>query len=254
MPYASVNGTKLYYESHGTGQPIVCVHGAGGNHASWFNQVAAFAGTHRVVTYDQRGFGNSEDPDRRGRSAMADDLAGLLDHLEIARAVLLAQSLGGGAATGYTCRHPARVAGLVLADTFIGIRQPPEIAAIMTEVTARTTGLPQIIRVLGAKTRERHPELALLYAGLASFNTYTLGNLPGEFTPVEPDALAATGVPILFIVGSDDILIPPDCLRRMHEAIARSQFIEIAGVGHSAYFEDPGTFNRHLHAFLAGLG
>lgn len=254
MPYCPVNGIELYYETHGDGAPIIFVHGAGGNHASWFRQTLVFAKSHRVVVYDQRGFGNSKDVENRGRSAMVDDLTGLLDHLKIERAVLVAQSLGGGTCAGFTVRHPARVAGLALCDTLVGMRLPPDIAAAMDEVNKRTTGLPQVIRVLGPKTRERSPDATLLYTQLASFNAYSVGNMPGAFAPVEVPALAATGVPILYICGSDDILYPPDCIRRVQALVPNSHLIEIADVGHSAYYEDAASFNRHLAAFLEKIG
>jgi pimeloyl-ACP methyl ester carboxylesterase len=253
MPCCEINGIKLYYETHGDGAPLVFVHGAGGNHASWFHQTVVFAKSRRVVVYDQRGFGNSHDVENRGRSAMVDDLAGLLDHLKIERAVLVAQSLGGGTCAGFTVRYPARVAGLALCDTLVAMRLPPDIAATMEAVNKRTTGLAQVIRVLGPKTREHDPDATLLYTQLASFNAYSVGNMPGAFAPVEVAALAATGVPILYICGSDDILYPPDCIRRVHALVSNSQFVEIAEVGHSAYYEDAATFNRHLAAFLAKI-
>ena len=196
-------------------------------------------------------FGNSEDAEGRGRTAMVDDLGGLLDHLEVARAVLVAQSLGGGTCTGYTARHAARVAGLALCDTLIGLSLPPDVAALMDEANARTAGLPQVERVLGPRTRERSPEMALLYTQLASFNTYRIGNMPGAFGSVGPETLAATRVPLLFVAGSDDILFPPECIRRVHALIPDARLVEIEGVGHSAYYEDAASFNRHLSAFLA---
>jgi len=254
MPYCPLDGIELYYEVHGDGRPVVFVHGAGGNHASWFRQTLVFAESRRVVVYDQRGFGNSDDTEERGRSAMVDDLAGLLDELGIERAVLVAQSLGGGTCAGFTVRHPARVAGLVLCDTLVGMRLPPDIAAIVDEVQKRTAGLPQTTRVLGPKTRASRPDLALLYTQLASFNRYSVGNMPGAFAPVEVAALAATRVPILYVVGADDILYPPECIRRVQALVPNSELVEIADVGHSAYYEDAASFNRHLAAFLDKVG
>jgi len=253
MPYCPLPGAKLYYETHGEGPPIVFVHGSGGNHASWFYQTNAFASEFRVVVYDQRGFGNSEDLDGRGRGGMVEDLGGLLDHLAIDRAVLVAQSLGGGTCAGFTAHHPGRVRALVLCDTLTGIRLPPSVAPLMAEVSKRTAGLPQVIRVLGPKTRERFPEKAVLYTALASFNTYRFGAMPGNFEGVDAAALAATRVPILYVVGSDDILYPPDCIRAVQALVPNSRLAEIPDVGHSAYFEDPESFNRHLRAFLASL-
>jgi pimeloyl-ACP methyl ester carboxylesterase len=254
MPYCPLNGVQLYYETHGEGLPVVFVHGAGGNHASWFRQTLAFAKSRRVIVYDQRGCGNSDDTEKRGRSAMVDDLAGLLDHLKIDRTVLVAQSLGGGTCAGFTVRQPARVAGLALCDTLVGMRLPPDIAATMNEVGKRTTGLSQTTRVLGPKTRERFPDLTLLYTQLASFNAYSVGNMPGAFEAVEVAPLAATGIPILYVAGADDILYPPDCIRRVQTLVPNSEFVEIANVGHSAYYEDSVAFNRHLAAFLEKVG
>ena len=253
MPYCVVNGTNLYYETFGEGLPVVFAHGSGGNHASWFYQIQEFSGRCRVVVFDHRGFGNSDDAGNLGRSAMVDDLAGLIDHLGIERAVLVAQSMGGGTCAGYTVRHPERVLGLALCDTLTGIRLPPSVAPIMAEVNKRTGSLPQAVRVLGVKTRERSPERAILYTELASFNTHRFGAMPGSFEPVEVDRLAATRVPILYVVGTDDILYPPNCIRGVQALVPNSNYVEIPDVGHSAYFEDPVTFNRHLAAFLDGI-
>jgi 3-oxoadipate enol-lactonase len=253
VPYCDVNGINLYYESHGSGPPIVFVHGMGGNHASWFRQIQAFAVDHRVVVYDQRGFGNSNDPQRSGRSEMVGDLAALLDSLSIERAILVGQSMGGGTCTGFTCRHPSRVAALVLADSLVGIELPEEVATMVAEARSRADGLTQPVRVLGPATREKRPEQAILYTQLSSFNDYDVTNIPGVFQTVGLRELAQTSVPILYIVGSDDILFPPTCVRRVHQQIANSQFIEVQGVGHSVYFEDATTFNDVLRTFIAAL-
>lgn len=250
MPYCPVNGTRLYYELHGEGPSVVFVHGAGGNHASWFRQTLAFAKSRSVIIYDQRGFGNSEDVEGLGRSAMVDDLAALLDYLKIDRTVLVAQSLGGGTCAGFTVRYPGRVRGLVLCDTLVGILLPPDIAAAMEDIRKKTAALPQTIRVLGPKTRDRFPDLALLYTQIASFNTYSVSNMPGAFAGVDIETLAATHVPILYIVGTDDILYPPSRIRQVQALVLNSQLVEIADVGHSAYYEDATSFNRHLAAFL----
>ena len=253
MPYCAANGIELYYESHGDGPPVVFAHGSGGNHASWFHQVLGLSGQYRVITFDHRGFGNTEDKDGRGRSAMVEDLKALLDHLSLQRVVLVAQSMGGGTCAGFTVRHPDRVAGLVLCDTLTAIKLPPDVAPIMAEVSKKTAGLPQAIRVLGPQTRERSAERALLYTQLASFNTHRFGATPGQFEPVGVEALAATKVPILYVVGTDDILYPPHCIGMVQAKVPNSSLVEIPGVGHSAYYEDPATFNRRLGEFLAKL-
>jgi 3-oxoadipate enol-lactonase len=121
MPYASLNGIDLYYEEHGKGFPLVLAHGAGGNHLSWWQQVPEYARRHRVITFDHRGWGLSIDSDDRGPAAFIEDLRLLLDHLEIEQAVLIGQSMGGLTSLGVALERPARVRGLVMANTFAGM-------------------------------------------------------------------------------------------------------------------------------------
>ena len=125
MPKASVNGIELYYESHGEGPAIVFAHGAGGNHLSWFQQVPTFSRNYRCITFDHRGWGASiESNDGPGRSAFVEDLKQLLDYLEVERAYLVAQSMGGRTCLGFALAYPERTLGLVLGDTTGGVNDP----------------------------------------------------------------------------------------------------------------------------------
>src|SRR5918993_1417596 len=91
------NMASIYYEVHGDGPALVLAHGMGGNHASWFNQVPFFSRSFKVVTFDHRGFGNSRELEGGAdRSRFPDDLKNILDQLGIAKAVLVAQSMGAG--------------------------------------------------------------------------------------------------------------------------------------------------------------
>ncbi len=136
MPTAPINGIELYYESYGDGPAIVFAHGRGGNHFSWFQQVAAFQGDYRCIVFDHRGWGLTADvPDGPGPAAFADDLAALLDHLEIDRAFLVSQSMGGITNLGFALRHPERVAGLVLGDTTGGIGDPSVVGLLKPQST-----------------------------------------------------------------------------------------------------------------------
>ncbi|MGH6993826.1 MAG: alpha/beta fold hydrolase [Caulobacteraceae bacterium] len=253
MPSVSRGESRLYFEEYGEGSPVVFLHGVGGNHASWFNQVPAFSERHRVIVLDQRGFGNSPDLEGLGRSAFVDDLEVLLDHLGLERCFLVAQSMGGGTATGFTCTHPRRVAGLVLCDTLVGIKAPKALESTLEATLARTANLSQAERVLGPKTRAADRERTLLYLQIASFNSVNVRTVKGKFDLHKPEDLAATGVPILFVAGEDDVLFEASSIRAVSEATVGSRYVEIAGAGHSAYFEAPARFNSVVLEFLAGL-
>ena len=100
--------TELYYEVHGEGPSVVFAHGLGGNHASWFQQVPFFARSYQVVTFDHRGFGNSRDvAGGADRPRFVEDLKDLLDHLDITKAALVGQSMGGATCAGGRCASDA---------------------------------------------------------------------------------------------------------------------------------------------------
>ena len=117
MPYANVNGARLYFERRGAGPDLVFLHGAGGNHLSWWQQLPDFADKFRCTVYDARGWGLSRGDMAVGRAALGTDLVALLDHLAIERAHVVAQSMGGRAVAGLTRLAPERVASLVLCGT-----------------------------------------------------------------------------------------------------------------------------------------
>ena len=120
----SRDGDDVYYETFGAPDaPVVVLgHGAGGNHAIWFQQVPLLARDYRVVTWDQRGFGLSTNHHELANPRTAtDDLLAILDHLGIERAHVVGQSMGGWAALGLALAHADRVRSLVLADTIGGI-------------------------------------------------------------------------------------------------------------------------------------
>ena len=254
MPRLRVGDADLYYEVHGEGPPIVLAHGVGGNHASWYHQLEAFACTYRVITIDQRGFGLSTDPDRRGRSAFIDDLTAVLDHCQLEQVALIGQSMGGATVAGFTCTHPARVRALVLADTLAGLRESGPIKARMDQARAATGHLSQAERVLGPRIRADHPELALLYGQIASFNATSIKTVAGEPRPWSTEELAASAVPVLFVVGRDDALFPADVVRAVRAQVPNSFLVELADTGHSAYFENPHAFNDSVLSFLQKVG
>lgn len=250
MPYFKSGASDLYYEEYGQGAPVVLLHGVGGNHASWFNQVPEFSRRHRTIVLDQRGFGNSEDAERTGCSAFMGDLLALLELLGLARVFLIGQSMGGMTAGAFTARHPRRVAGVVIADS-IALRALPEpYATELAELHAHNSSLSQQERVLGPKIRKESAELSLLYSQVASFNSVNLKTIRGEFPHWDCDSLAVTGVPVMFVAGEDDILFPPRLVRVAHERVSGSTFHVLPEAGHSAYFETPGVFNALVLAQL----
>ena len=113
--YAPVNGLKMYYEVHGSGDPVVLLHGAfmtiTNNWAGWIGELSK---TRKVIAVELQGHGRTADIDRDMSSAnLADDVAALLDHLKVPRADVIGYSMGGGVAMQCAIRHPEKVRKVV---------------------------------------------------------------------------------------------------------------------------------------------
>jgi esterase len=119
MPEHVVNAVRLYYEEHGSGAPILCIHGAGGTALAWADAVQKLARAGRVISYDRRGCARSERPEPYERTSVtehADDASALLDALGAGPAVVIGRSYGGTVAIELALRHPDRVRALVLLE------------------------------------------------------------------------------------------------------------------------------------------
>jgi pimeloyl-ACP methyl ester carboxylesterase len=118
---------SLHFQSDGSGEDVVLIHGLGANHAFWYLGIARrLAQRYRVLTYDLRGHGRSSMPSVGYRLAeMADDLDALMSHLGVEKAHVVGHSFGARVALCYAMLHPARVATLTIADTQLRSLQAP---------------------------------------------------------------------------------------------------------------------------------
>ena len=171
MTKARINGIDIDYQEYGEGEVIVFAHGAGGNLLSWWQQIPFFSQSYRCVTFSHRGFGHSLDASGGpGADAFVDDLEGLLDHLEVESAHLVAQSMGGRTMLGFALTHAQRARSLVMADTFGTIAEPEllELAASWRE--ANPTSGELALRAYAPSFRDREPDLASLYVQISRTN------------------------------------------------------------------------------------
>jgi pimeloyl-ACP methyl ester carboxylesterase len=254
MPHVTSGRSRIYYEVHGEGPPLVLMHGVGGNHVSWFNQVPEFSRHFRTVILDHRGFGLSDDHEGAGRSAMVDDLCVVLAELGIERTRLVAQSMSGGVAVNFTRRSPERVEALVLADTVVGFELPPDLTARLQAMSAAGQHLSTVERVFGSTFLTSDPAQVFLYRQISSFNRYNARNITGAFPLQAPATLSAQGVPILFLAGAEERRFPVEVIRGVQSLVAGSTYLEVPRAGHSVYFEQPEAFNEAVLGFMSATG
>lgn len=245
---------ELYYEVSGDGPAVIFAHGAGGNHLSWWQQVPIFSSAYRCVAFDHRGWGRSvEQEGGPGPSAFVNDLLALLDELEIERTALVAQSMGGWTCLGAAVQAPERVAALVMADTTGGLvtdEMPPPTAA--RRALRSSGGLGSV--AYHPNLRERDPAQAFLYDEIMALNPPLDPELLGALNAPDPAAVATLPMPILWIVGGEDALIPPEMIRAAHQHVPGSSYFEVPHTGHSVYFERPVEFNMQINSFLVDAG
>jgi pimeloyl-ACP methyl ester carboxylesterase len=118
--YAEVNGINLYYECHGTGRPLILLHGGLGSGEMFGPILPTLSERHRVITVDLQGHGRTADIDRPiDVRLMADDIAALIEHLGLDKLYLVGYSLGGGVAFFTAVNHPQKVGKLVMASANI---------------------------------------------------------------------------------------------------------------------------------------
>ena len=260
-------GERIYWEladpAAGDGRTVVLTHGAGGNHASWWQQVPALcAAGYAVLIWDQRGFGRSTSATRSPgpRSAVA-DLAALLDgtatggpRLPAGAVDLVGQSMGGWAVLGYAIEHPARVRSLVLADTIGGIFTASirDAYESFLATAASRWREPTMLGRHAALGDGTDATLGFLYQQLSSFADPPMVEVGSALNATEAshDDLAHLELPVLFVAGAEDPIFPPAVIREAAALVPNARIVEIPGAGHSPYFETALAWNDAVLDFL----
>ncbi|MEZ5597938.1 MAG: alpha/beta fold hydrolase [Pseudomonadales bacterium] len=255
MPYATSSGTRIYYEVAGEGPDILFAHGAGGNAAIWYQQVAWFSGKgFRCITFDHRTFARSPAPaDSVSAPALRDDALAVLDAVGADKAHVVGQSMGGFTALRLALDAPHRVLSLTLSATPGGLPNPAPTESAANLTRSDENAGDGILRTMSRATLAR-PERVALYRAITAFNVdFRMTSLRAlARDPVSLEAASALQCPVLFIAGAEDPLFPASLLASFVPHIPGARLIVVQDSGHSPYFEQPDTFNALLHAHVRG--
>ena len=251
MPY--LTNEPVYYEVKSPSDPmgtIVFAHGAGGNAAIWFNQLAYFSANYRVVAFDHRSFARTKKPEAPlTTNQFRDDLLAIMDDLDVEKAHLVGQSMGGFTVLRTTIDCPERVATLTMSATSGGIYNPNPTNAVrnLTSSGDRNT---DGVKATMSKATQAKPELMQLYESINNFNVEfawsNLSQLLGPEGAVPLETLGQISTNTLFIAGAEDPLFPSDTLASFVPHFGNARMEVVSGAGHSPYFEQPEVFNHLL--------
>ncbi|GAA4722919.1 Pimeloyl-ACP methyl ester carboxylesterase [Promicromonospora umidemergens] len=265
--------TELYYEDHGTGQPVVLIHGYPLDGNSWERQSRELiAAGYRVITYDRRGFGQSSKVGAGyDYDTFAADLNTVLNTLDLRDVILVGFSMGTGELARYVKNHGhERVAKLA----FLASLEPFLVAA-----DDNPTGVPQSVfdGIEAAARADRFAWFTNFYQDFynldenlgsrisqevvtASWNTAT-GSAPvaayavvsawTEDFRADVEAVRAAGKPSLILHGTKDNILPIDSTGRpFHKAFPEAQYVEIEGAPHGLLWTHAAEVNETLLAFV----
>lgn len=265
MPTAQINGITLGFDDYGTGEPVVMVTGTGAPGRIWrTHQVPALrAAGHRVITVDNRGMPPSDPcPEGFTLDDMAADVAGLIEHLDLAPCRTVGFSLGAGIVQELLVARPELVRQAVLmaptgrADDLIsamttaeldlcdsGVKLPPRYAAYVNAIQNLS---PQTLNDEGT-LRDWLDVFEMTAVDMSAFR----GQLELQTTAGRLGAYARISCPCLVIGFGDDLVIRPHLSREVAAAIPGGTYVEIPGCGHYGYLEKPLAVNAAVLDFFA---
>jgi len=263
MPTARIGDIDMAYDTEGEGPAFLAIMGLTGSRGHWNGFAQRFADRYKVVTYDNRGVGQTTAPAGMYTTAqMADDALGLLDHLGIESAVVFGVSMGGMIAQELALRAPQRVSKLILGCTSFGGRTslPPEPEVIAAFGSIGQGGAEATVRRLLATNfsprflAERTDVIEeMVKYGLA--NRMTPAGFQGQFAAVTThDAsprMSGIRVPTLILAGEVDRLIPHGNAKLLAAAIPGSRVVTLEGVGHMFWIESPDAAEKAIREHLA---
>jgi 3-oxoadipate enol-lactonase len=250
-------GNIGYCEQGSDGVPLVFLHGVGSDKSAWDPQLVHFGASRRTIAFDYPGYGES-DPlvERSGapHDQFAEAILAALDALDLYRVHLCGLSLGGVVAIAIAHRAPARLASLIIADSFA---RHPDGAAIADRSLAASSDMTalanaRIPHLLGADPDEEL--VAQLVEVMANIDPAAFRFAShAVWLADQRDRARAISVPTLLTCGDSDRVTPGELSEELATLIDGSRFVLIAGAGHLPNLEQPADFDATIQSFLSVL-
>jgi pimeloyl-ACP methyl ester carboxylesterase len=266
--FAAINNARIYYEIAGEGRPFVMIHAGVADSRQWNNEFAHFAERFRVLRYDLRGYGKSEPVD--GEFSHLTDLTALLDHLNLDQPlILMGCSMGGGLAMDFALTHPSKTKALIMVDsgpTGLVLDTPgPDELFEAAEKAYNEGDLDRVAEIetqiwfdgMGrtpAQVNQAMRQLAYEMNRIAlSHDAKRLGKRVPDTEVPAAERLSELTIPVLVIVGAQDIPYMLAAADYMVEKIPSAQKVIIADAAHLPNMDQPVEFQQILTKFLGDV-
>ena len=257
-----VQGVSLAVCDAGCGKPIILLHGFPLDHSMWNDQIEALSDTYRVIAPDLRGHGSSEVTEGTvTMRQMADDVAGLLEPLDITEPVTLCGlSMGGYVAFEFNRQYRGRLARLILcntraaSDTREVARGREMMAAQIISAGANMAVDSMLPKLFSPLTYQAKPEIvdSVRQVILATDPRTIAATQRGMAQRQDMTArLVDVGVPTLVICGAEDQITPPHEMQAMAAALPRGSYVEIEQAGHLTPLEQATAVHNSINDFLS---
>lgn len=264
MPYTESEGTKIYWDERGAGQPLLLIMGLASTSDMWYRLVPTLSAHYRIILFDNRGVGRSDaPPGPYSITAMASDAALVMDAAGVSSAHVLGFSMGGFIAQELALNHPGRVRSLILAGTACGgkeaVRAAPEVLVALKARGVKTPEegfrmmAPYVYDPSTLLTRIEEDLAASLRTSLQRMSY--LAQLQGIVSWAGSHRrLSRLNAPVLIIHGESDQLIPPENGRILAQAIANARVVMIPRAGHMFMTDQPEAASAVILSFLDNAG
>jgi len=250
---AQLPDTKLWYwDTGGSGVPIVLLHPASGSGLIWSYQQPVFAKAgYRVIAYSRRGYINSAPFDRANPGIGSEDLKLLADHLKLERFHLVASAAGGSVASDFAFSYQARLLSLTISSNSLGVRDGAIAEAANFIRPKGWDEMPVEFRELGPSYRAANPAGTKAWTELehkALIGRDYRQKLKNDITQAR---LKELKLPTQLIAGIADLSTPPSISRLIAAELPNAKVVVMPEAGHSSYWEQPDLFNRAVLDFVA---
>ncbi len=240
-----------YWDTGGTGEPLVLLHPASGSALVWLYQQPVFAKAgYRVIAHSRRNYYNSDSAPADNPGSGSADLQRLVDYLKLDKFHLLGSAAGGSVAADYALSYPERLLSLTISSNNLAAAQGYIAEAAASIKLAEWDELPRWFREIGPSYRAANPAGVAKWDELNRISETGRGARQKFVNVVTPAKLASLRVPTLLITGAADMFTPPSIMRLIARHIPNAEMIVVPECGHSPYWEEPELFNRVVLDFL----